>query len=48
MNDNPYLIHLNNASKEGAVNGAASAKEPFFGFLARHVNGAQVEEVMVR
>jgi len=47
MSDNPYLAHLN-TSKKGAANGNVSAKEPLFGFLPRHVKGAQVEKAMVR
>ena len=47
MNDNPYLAHLN-SSKKGAANGNVSAKEPLFGFLPRHVKGAQVVKAMVR
>jgi len=48
--DNPYLQHLAPHRRAAGPIGAASAaaKEPLYGFLARHVTADQVTKAMVR
>jgi hypothetical protein len=47
--DNPYLQHLAPHRRAGPIGAAsAAAKEPLYGFLARHVTADQVTKAMVR